>query len=223
MIPGASQAPKLCPAEPTSRTASVSSGNPSGPWRATSACASRPPTARSTLVTRRSIRSGRPVAIAGSASASSSRTSKCSSGGSGSRLRWRGASRSTVAGNDDQVGEVDQLALVALGLGRLGEQLDPADRVRDPGDPEPREVGADVLGDQAEVVDDVLGATGEARPQLGVLGRDPDRARVQVTDAHHDAAGGDQRARSRSRTRRRRASPRRARRGPCACRRRPAP
>ncbi len=74
----------------------------------------------------------------------------------------------------------------------MAEQLDPADRVLDPGDPEPGEVLAHVLGDQVEVVDDLLGAAGEAGAQLGILGRDPDRAGVEVADAHHDAAGGDQ-------------------------------
>ena len=106
-----------------------------------------------------------------------------------------GRLRSTVSGNDEQVGEVDQPALVRpRARGCLAEQLDPADR-------RPRAARcrararcrADVLGDQGEVVDDVLGAAGEAGAQLGVLGRDPDRARVEVADAHHDAAGRDQR------------------------------
>ncbi len=41
----------------------------------------------------------------------------------------------------------------------------------------------------------MLGLSPEARAQLGILGRDPDRARVQVAGAHHHAAGRDQRRR----------------------------
>ena len=39
----------------------------------------------------------------------------------------------------------------------------------------------------------MLGLAGELLAQLGVLGGDADRAGVQVADAHHDAARGDQR------------------------------
>ena len=46
---------------------------------------------------------------------------------------------------------------------------------------------------EEEVVDHVLGLAGEALPQHRVLGRDADRAGVQMTLAHHDAAQGDQR------------------------------
>ena len=37
------------------------------------------------------------------------------------------------------------------------------------------------------------GSPGEALPQLGILRRDPDRARVEMAGAHHHAARGDQR------------------------------
>ncbi len=54
---------------------------------------------------------------------------------------------------------------------------------------------AHLLGDEEEVVDDVLGLAGEVLAQHRVLRRDADRAGVQMALAHHDAAGGDQRRR----------------------------
>ena len=50
-----------------------------------------------------------------------------------------------------------------------------------------------LFGDVKEVVNDVLGRALETLAQLGVLGGDTHRARVQVTLAHHDAARGDER------------------------------
>ena len=52
---------------------------------------------------------------------------------------------------------------------------------------------AHFLGDEEQVVDDVLGLAGEALAQHRVLRRDADRAGVEVALAHHDAAGRDQR------------------------------
>jgi hypothetical protein len=52
---------------------------------------------------------------------------------------------------------------------------------------------ADFLRDEEEVVDHVLGLTGEALAQDRVLRRDADRAGVEMALAHHDAAGGNQR------------------------------
>ncbi len=52
---------------------------------------------------------------------------------------------------------------------------------------------ARLLGDEEEVVDDVLGAAGEFRAQHRVLRRHPHRAGVEVALAHHDAALGDER------------------------------
>ena len=82
------------------------------------------------------------------------------------------------------------------------------------GRPSPRTCGmpmlrhelAHFLGDEEHEVDDVLGLAGEFLAQLRVLRGDADRAGVQMADAHHDAAGGDQRRRWRSRIPRRRAA-----------------
>src|SRR3546814_7783891 len=47
--------------------------------------------------------------------------------------------------------------------------------------------------DEEEIVDDIFGLAGKARAQHRVLRRNADRAGVQMTFAHHDAPGGDQR------------------------------
>ena len=60
-------------------------------------------------------------------------------------------------------------------------------------EPEARHVAADVLGDEHEEVDDVVGLAGEALAQLGILGCDSDGAGVEVALAQHDAALGDER------------------------------
>ena len=73
------------------------------------------------------------------------------------------------------------------------QQLRVADQVLEAADAELRHQRADLLGDEHHVRGDVLGHAGEARAQLGILGGDPDRAGVQVADAHHDAAHRDQR------------------------------
>ena len=59
--------------------------------------------------------------------------------------------------------------------------------------PERGQVLAHLLGDVLEEVDDELGLAREALAQLGVLGGDADRARVEVADAHHHAAAHDER------------------------------
>ena len=60
-------------------------------------------------------------------------------------------------------------------------------------EPERGEVLAHLLRDELEEVHDELGLAGEALPELGVLGGDADRARVEVADAHHHAAAHDER------------------------------
>src|SRR5207248_7298642 len=48
------------------------------------------------------------------------------------------------------------------------------------------------LGDEEEIIDDVLGLPGEALAQHRILGGDPNRAGVEMALAHHDATGRDQ-------------------------------
>ena len=73
------------------------------------------------------------------------------------------------------------------------EQVDAADEILVAAHPEPRHDLARLLGDVEEEVDDVLRLAGEALAQLGILGGDPDGARVEVAGAHHHAARRDQR------------------------------
>ena len=79
----------------------------------------------------------------------------------------------------DRLGLVEHLHLadhlVEMAIAELGHQL------------------AHFLGDEEEVVDDVLGLAGEAGAQHRVLRRDADRTGVEVALAHHHAAGRDQR------------------------------
>ena len=75
------------------------------------------------------------------------------------------------------------------------EQLAAADDLVERAVAELGEVLAHLLRDELEEVDDELGLAGEALAELGVLGRDADRAGVEVADAHHDAALHDERRR----------------------------
>ena len=62
--------------------------------------------------------------------------------------------------------------------------------------PRAREQGADLLGHRSHERGDHLRRPGELRPQLRPLGRDPDRAGVQVTRANHEAALREERRRA---------------------------
>ena len=73
------------------------------------------------------------------------------------------------------------------------EEIDAADEILEPGDAELRHQPSGFFGDEEEEVDHVLRLACELRAQLGILGRDPDRAGVQMAGAHHHAAGRDQR------------------------------
>ena len=63
-----------------------------------------------------------------------------------------------------------------------------ADRFFEGAEAECREVLAHLFGDELEEVHDELGLARELLAQFGVLRRDTDRAGVEVTHAHHDAA-----------------------------------
>ena len=93
----------------------------------------------------------------------------------------------------EELREIEALGLpVGDGLG-LVEHLHLADHLVERAVAERGHQLAHFLGDEEEVVDDVLGLAGEARAQHRVLRRDADRAGVEVALAHHDAAGRDQR------------------------------
>ena len=113
--------------------------------------------------------------------------------GSGSTLRARRAGRDRRA--PARISERSIPARLAAGdrrrRARAGRRGRPARRTSRT--PSEAIIAAHVLGDVEEVVDDVLRRAGEAAAQLRILGGDPDRAGVQVADAHHDAAGRDQR------------------------------
>ena len=108
-------------------------------------------------------------------------------------LRARAPQRHVRRGRMQDAREIDPARLPVLD-GRVGlEQVHAADEVVEPGDPEPGHDPARLLRDEEEEVHDVLGLALEAPAQLGILRRDPDRARVQVAGAHHHAARRDQR------------------------------
>ena len=80
-----------------------------------------------------------------------------------------------------------------VGRDRHGQEVGPADDLVEGPEAHPAEVLAHLLGDEEEVVDDLLGRAGELGPEHGVLGGDADRAGVQVALPHHHAAQRDQR------------------------------
>ena len=89
--------------------------------------------------------------------------------------------------------EIEAVGLPVLDRGVDLEHVDPAHHLVDGAEAERGHDRARVLGHHEQVVDDVLGLAGEALAQLGILGRDPHRAGVEVALAHHDAAERDQR------------------------------
>ena len=81
----------------------------------------------------------------------------------------------------------------ASSRGRQSSRSDAADHLVDRAEAELRHDLAHLLGDEEQVLHDVLGLPREALAQLRVLRRDADRTRVQVADAHQDAAHRDER------------------------------
>ncbi len=75
----------------------------------------------------------------------------------------------------------------------LVEQVGAADQLVEGAGAQRGHQPAQFLGDEEEIVDDVLGRALEALAQHRVLGGDADRAGVEMALAHHDAAGRDQR------------------------------
>ena len=106
-----------------------------------------------------------------------------------------------VQGVLQQQTEVQHAALVALRVqpgSADPQQIRAADEILKLGETQLGHLGAHVLGQQEEVVDQVLGLPCKFLAQDRVLGGDPHRARVQVALAHHRAAQGDQRRRAES-------------------------
>ncbi len=73
------------------------------------------------------------------------------------------------------------------------EQIAAADQVAETADAERGHDLADLFGDEEEIIDHMLRLSGETLAQVRILGGDADRAGIEMTFAHHDAAGGDQR------------------------------
>ena len=93
----------------------------------------------------------------------------------------------------EQPREVEPLRLPVLDQRALVEHLHLPDHLVEGAIAELGHHLAHFLGDEEEVVDDVLGLADEALAQHRVLRRDADRAGVEVAHAHHHAAGRDQR------------------------------
>ena len=89
--------------------------------------------------------------------------------------------------------EVEAARLPVLDARAHVEQVGAADHLVERAEAELRHELAHFLGDEEEVVDDVLGLPGELAAQHRVLRGDADRTRVEMALAHHDAALDDER------------------------------
>ncbi len=90
-----------------------------------------------------------------------------------------------------QTRQIDPFCLPVVDRWGHVEPIDPPDHLVEAAETERCHQLAHFLGDEEEVIDDVLRLPGEFLAQHRVLRRDPDRAGVQMALAHHDAAGGD--------------------------------
>ncbi len=84
--------------------------------------------------------------------------------------------------------QIEPLGLPVMNRALDVETIGTADHLVDGAEPELRHQLAHFLGDEAEEVLDHLRRAAELLAQLRILRRDAHRARVQVADAHHDAA-----------------------------------
>ncbi len=197
MTPRGTNAPKDWPAEPVKVMSMVSSGRPAPPYGLVTSWPSMVPTVRLTLRigdlgADRLGASALSAPRASAASLMSSLSSALARPWSCAAV-WCRAAPSGRSGTCSSGREVEALGLPVVD-GPLGvEQLGVADGLLDGAEAELGEELADLLGDELEEVDDVLGLAGEPLAQHGVLGGDADRAGVEVADAHHDAAGDDER------------------------------
>ena len=191
-MPRGRNAPNDWPAEPVSVMSMVPSGSPAPPYRRVTSAPSMVPTVRLTLRTGTSNRTGCPLLER--------------VGGPGDELVVEGLHQAVVLhrrtparGALRQVGhvqdrrEVEAVRLPVLDRAAGVEHLGLPDRLVQAAEAQRRQVLADLLGDVGEERLDELRLAGELLAQLGVLGRDADRAGVEVADPHHDAAADDQR------------------------------
>ncbi len=132
---------------------------------------------------------------------------RSSAGSASSIRRWSSAlsspwsCRSDVVARDfgadlrlvEDAAEIEAARFPVLDAFPRVEQVGAADQIVEAADAELRHQLARFLGDEEEVVDDVLGLAGEFLAQHRILRRDADRAGVQVALAHHDAARCDER------------------------------
>ena len=91
-------------------------------------------------------------------------------------------------GNGKDPGKIETAPLPVINGGRDIEHVDPSHHFVN--GPE-AEAGHDLPGllrHEAHEMHDMFGLAGEFLPQLRVLGRHADRAGIQMTFAHHDAA-----------------------------------
>ena len=93
----------------------------------------------------------------------------------------------------EQAREIETLGLPVLDRAIAVEHLDLADHLVDRAVAELGHQLAHFLGDEEEIVDDMLGLSDEPLAQDGVLRRDTHGTRVEMAFAHHDAAGRNQR------------------------------
>ena len=119
-------------------------------------------------------------------------SSASSSTGAGGRVRRRGASGRQVRHPQHPV---RSMSAPSSGRSRrpCSSRSTAADQVVEPPHPQRGHQLPHLLGHEHQVVDDLLRGPAEAPAQLRILGGDPHRARVQMTNPHHDAAHRDQR------------------------------
>ena len=171
----------------------VPSGSPSPPYRRVTSAPSMVPTVRLTLRIGSSNCTGWPsLERVARPAAMSSLSRALSSPWSCSVVRRRGALRAGRARAGSARGR-GRAPSSARSRARGVEHLGVPDGLVEAAEAERRQVLAHLLGDVLEEGHDELGLAGEPLAQLGVLGRDADRAGVEVADAHHDAAADDQR------------------------------
>jgi len=91
-------------------------------------------------------------------------------------------------------GEVEVAGLPVAGhIGKL-QHIGAANHLLNLAEAQLGHIFAQLFGDEEHEVDHMLGFAGEFLAKVGVLRGDADGAGIQVADAHHDAAGGDERS-----------------------------